>query len=92
MSPTGKAPANDSFNQICTVRIELLDTDPLIWREVEVPPSVTLKVLHDIVQITMGWLDQHLWEFTINKQTDGLPMNEDWGHGAAHRGHQGSPA
>ena len=83
MSPR-KAPANDtpqhrsgaadSFNQICTVRIELLDTDPLIWREVEVPTSITLKVLHDIVQITMGWLDQHLWEFTIGKQSYGPAM------------------
>ncbi len=84
MSPTRKAPANeisaaDSFNQICTIRIQLLDTDPPIWREVEVPTSITLKVLHDIVQITMGWLDYHLWEFTIGKQTYGLPMDEDWG-------------
>jgi hypothetical protein len=84
MSPTGKAPANDtsaadSFNQICTVRIELLDTDPLIWREVEVPTSITLKVLHDIVQVTMGWLDYHLWEFTIGTRAYGLPTDEDWG-------------
>ena len=84
MSPTGDTPikdtaAADSFNQVCTVRIELLDTDPLIWREVEVPTSITLKVLHDIVQITMGWLDQHLWEFTIDKKSYGLPMDEDWG-------------
>ncbi len=84
MNPTGKAPANDtsasdSFNQICTIRIELLDTDPLIWREVEVPTSVTLKVLHDLVQITMGWLDYHLWEFTIGGRTYGLPTDEDWG-------------
>ncbi len=81
---SSKAPANDtsaadSFNQICTVRIELSDTDPLIWREVDVPTSITLKVLHDIVQITMGWLDYHLWEFTIGKQTYGLPTDEDWG-------------
>ena len=39
---------------LCTVRIELLETNPLIWREVEVPTSVTLKVLHDIIQITWG--------------------------------------
>ncbi len=71
--------AADSFNQICTVRIELLHTDPLIWREVEVPTSITLKVLHDIVQITMGWFDQHLWEFKINGRAYGLPMDEDWG-------------
>ena len=84
MSPTGKTTANDtaaadSFNQICTVRIELLNTNPLIWREVEVPTSITLKVLHDIIQITMGWFDQHLWEFTIDKKSYGLPMDEDWG-------------
>ena len=71
--------ASDSFNQVCTVRIELLHTDPLIWRQVEVPTSITLKVLHDMVQIAMGWLDYHLWEFTIGKQTYGLPIDEDWG-------------
>jgi hypothetical protein len=26
----------DSYNEICTVRTELLETDPLIWREVRV--------------------------------------------------------
>ncbi len=69
----------DSFNEICTVRIELLHTDPLIWREVEVPTSITLKVLHDIVQITMGWFNDHLWEFTIGGQNYGLSMDQDWG-------------
>lgn len=27
----------------------------------------------------MGWLDYHLWEFTIGQQRFGLPMGEDWG-------------
>ena len=49
--------AIDSFTEIATLRIELKATDPLIWRMVEVPTSITLKVLHDIVHITMGWLD-----------------------------------
>ncbi|HEY5301348.1 MAG TPA: plasmid pRiA4b ORF-3 family protein [Acetobacteraceae bacterium] len=85
MSPS-KAAANDpsaadSFNQICTVRIELMDTDPLIWREVEVPTSITLKVLHDIIQITVGWLDQHLWELKIDGRTYGPPRDENWGTG-----------
>jgi hypothetical protein len=84
MSPTSKEPpsdmsAADSFNQICKVRIHLLDTDPIIRREVEVPTSITLKVLHDIIQITMGWLDYHLWQFTIGGQTCGLPTEEGWG-------------
>jgi Plasmid pRiA4b ORF-3-like protein len=43
------------------------------------PTSITLKVLHDIIQAVMGWFDYHLWEFTIGKQKYGLAMDEDWG-------------
>ena len=71
--------AMDSFTQIATLRIELKNTDPPIWRLVEVPTSITLKVLHDIVQVTMGWLDYHLWEIVVDGQAYGLPMEEDWG-------------
>jgi len=71
--------AVDSFTEIATLRIELKDSDPLIWRMVEVPTSITLKVLHDIVQITMGWLDYHLWELVNEGQSYGLPMDDDWG-------------
>jgi hypothetical protein len=79
MSSTAKHSALGSFNQIATIRIELRHTNPVIWRQVEVPTSVTLKVLHDIVQAVMGWFDYHLWEFTIDKRRYGLPMDEDWG-------------
>jgi hypothetical protein len=78
MSPARKKTAFDSFNEIATVRIELRDSDPLIWREVEVPTSVTLFVLHDIVQATMAWFDYHLWEFTVGTQRYGLPMEDGW--------------
>lgn len=71
--------AFESFNEIATIRIELVGSDPLIWREVEVPTSITLKVLHDIIQAVMGWFDCHLWEFTIGERRYGLPPDEDWG-------------
>jgi hypothetical protein len=77
--PTSQSPAPDSFNEIATVRIELRHTDPLIWRQVEAPTSITLKVLHDIIQIVMGWFDYHLWQFTIGKQQYGVPMDDAWG-------------
>ena len=51
----------------------------MIWRQVEVPTSITLKVLHRIIQTAMGWFDYHLWEFTIDKRRYGLPTDEDWG-------------
>jgi hypothetical protein len=71
--------AADSINEIATVRIELKDSDPLIWRQVEVPTSITLKTLHAVIQVAIGWFDYHLWEFTIAKRRYGLPMDEDWG-------------
>jgi Plasmid pRiA4b ORF-3-like protein len=79
MSPTRQKAVSDSFNEIATVRIELRHTDPLIWRQLEVPTSITLKVLHDIIQAVMGWFDYHLWEFTIGKQKYSLPIDDDWG-------------
>lgn len=78
MSPPN-APAADSFGETASIRIELAHTDPPIWREVEAPTSITLKVLHDIVQASIGWFDYHLWEFTIEGRRYGLPMDEDWG-------------
>ena len=71
--------AADSINEIATVRIELKDSDPLIWRQVEVPTSITLKTLHAVIQVAIGWFDYHLWEFTIAKRRYGPPMDEDWG-------------
>jgi hypothetical protein len=71
--------AIDSFTEIATLRIDLKDSDPPIWRQVEVSTSITLKVLHNIVQVTMGWLDYHLWEFRIAGTSYGLPTEQDWG-------------
>ena len=35
--------------EIATIRIELIDTDPPIWREVEVATSISLKTLHAVM-------------------------------------------
>ena len=72
--------AQDDLGQIATLRIELLDTDPLIWRQLEVSTSSTLKDLHNLIQAAMGWANQHLWEFRIGRQIYGQPMSGDtWG-------------
>lgn len=70
----------DTLEQIVTARIELIDTDPLIWRQVEVPTAMTLKALHDVVQAAVGWFDQHLWEMRLGEQRYGQPIpGDDWG-------------
>lgn len=36
-------------DQIARIRITLADTDPLVWRCVEVPVAASLKMLHDVI-------------------------------------------
>ncbi|MBV9824589.1 MAG: plasmid pRiA4b ORF-3 family protein [Alphaproteobacteria bacterium] len=62
---------NLSPETIVTLRIDLIDSDPPIWREVEVPTAITLRQLHTIVQAAMEWEDAHLWEFTIGREPIG---------------------
>ena len=81
MTGTAKEPtqsASERFNEVCTVRIELRNSEPLIWRQLEVPTSVTLKLLHDIVGIVMNWQDYHLWAFTIGGRRYNMPSEEDY--------------
>ena len=65
-------------DQICTLRIELRDSKPLIWREVEVPTAITLLMLHKIVQAAMGWDDSHLWQLTAGGVTYGSRIESLW--------------
>jgi len=53
----------DSETSILELRITLRSSKPPIWRRVAVPGGVTLAELHDIVQIVMGWFDEHLHQF-----------------------------
>jgi hypothetical protein len=65
---------------IAFLRIELEDIEPLIWRRVAVPTSMSLKAVHNVIQAAMGWLDNHLWEFKINDGKYGIliPNDPDW--------------
>jgi pRiA4b ORF-3-like protein len=58
---------------IATLRIEIKDIEPLIWRRVAVRSSMNLKGLHTVIQATVGWLDYHLWEFVIDERKYGIP-------------------
>ncbi|MBF9152144.1 plasmid pRiA4b ORF-3 family protein [Novosphingobium jiangmenense] len=62
---------------VARLHIALPDTDPLIWRRVDMPVDASLKMLHDVIQGAMGWLDYHLWEFEADDKRYGLP-DPDW--------------
>lgn len=69
-------------DEVVILRIELVDIEPTIWRRVAVRGSTNLETLHRIIQAAMGWLDYHLWEFTVGDVVFGIPDPDDanWGH------------
>jgi hypothetical protein len=69
MSPTLHAP-------VYTLYIELEEIEPPIWRRVEVPASFTLRRLHDVIQVAMGWMHAHLHLFEIDGARYGFGDNE----------------
>ncbi len=49
---------------IFRVRIHLDEVHPPIWRLVDIRSDVTLDVVHDVLQVTMGWTNSHLHQFS----------------------------
>lgn len=68
------------------LHVQLDDIRPAIWRQVQVPSDVMLDVLHDVLQIVMGWDGWHLHAFARNDVFDDGPddrfvMEDDAGEG-----------
>jgi len=65
------------LDNILQFRVWLEDIEPCIWRRIQVPDSLTLKQLHQVIQTVMGWQDSHLHEFSLGGQRYGEPNPED---------------
>ncbi|MCW8886815.1 MAG: plasmid pRiA4b ORF-3 family protein, partial [Motiliproteus sp.] len=58
------------------LRIELEGIDPVIWRTFELDSSASLAVLHEVVQIVMGWDNCHLHQFATGEAVYGVPDHD----------------
>ena len=65
------------IGEIYQLKITLDEVEPTVWRRVEVPATITLAKLHDVIQGAMGWFDSHLHEFRIGGRDYGEP-DPDW--------------
>ncbi len=50
---------------ILKLKVTLLETKPPIWRRLLVPETMPLAVLHEVIQLTMGWEFSHMHLFEI---------------------------
>jgi Plasmid pRiA4b ORF-3-like protein len=54
------------LTKIYQLKIVLQGSKPPIWRRIQVQSNITLDVLHQIIQTTMGWYNSHLHQFDIH--------------------------
>lgn len=62
--------------QIWRCHVWLVDSESAIWRSFEVSNQITLATLHAVLQIVMGWENEHLYAFKVSGQRYADPYPE----------------
>jgi hypothetical protein len=59
------SPAVADGAAILQIKVWLTGVSPMIWRRVLVPATFTLRELHGVIQVAMGWEGIHLYDFHL---------------------------
>jgi hypothetical protein len=72
-----KAPPTKGQKAVYQLKITLKDVRPPVWRRVQVP-DCSLAMLHEIIQVAMGWENYHLYDFVVGgeRYTDPRGMDD----------------
>jgi hypothetical protein len=62
---TASSAADADAAEIVQVKVWLLGISPMVWRRVLVPSTCTLRELHGVIQVAMGWEGIHLYQFCL---------------------------
>lgn len=73
--PEARAVAQEG--RIARLTVTLLDTEPAVWRRIEVPAGATFAELHRFLNTAMGWEDYHLHSFSFGERLVGGPALDD---------------
>lgn len=69
--------SSKSLRSIYQLKVILKGSQPPIWRRFQIASSDDLEDLHIVLQIVMGWENEHLHEFSQGRTRYGLP-DEDF--------------
>ncbi len=72
-----KVKKDENQDRVYQLRISLIGSKPEIWRRILVSGNTTLAKLHGIIQILIGWEDDHLHEFVIAGVHYTMPLPDD---------------
>jgi hypothetical protein len=57
--------ATGDTGEVLQVKVWLVGISPMAWRRILVPASFTLRELHGVIQVAMGWNGIHLYVFRL---------------------------
>ena len=63
--------------RVYQLKVTLKGIRPAIWRRVQVPGTIRLGDLHQVIQTVFGWTDSHLHQFFIDRTSYGQPEDFD---------------
>lgn len=66
--------APDKIGIVHQFLIVLANTDPLVWRRIQVPEGYSFWDLHVAIQDVMGWSDSHLHDFEVVDPSAGVKV------------------
>jgi hypothetical protein len=67
-----QTPVAEPPGSIYRLRVGLAGISPMIWRQLEVPDSITIAGLHEVLQVAFGWSGEHLHRFTVHGKEYGI--------------------
>jgi hypothetical protein len=73
------SPGTSKPISIYQIKVTLADSQPPIWRRIQVRSDITLARLHGVLQAVMGWTDMHLHQFVIREKYYGVPDEDEVG-------------
>lgn len=62
MPDSSLTPMTSSAVQL-QIYVEIVDSEPAIWRRLRIPAKTTLQDLHQLLQAVMGWQNRHGYQF-----------------------------
>ena len=58
-------PKRPGIGPALQLKVRLLELSPMVWRRLLVPAATSLRELHGIIQVAMGWEGIHLFQFRL---------------------------
>ena len=60
------------------IKVTLVGSEPPIWRRLEVTADLSLEELHTLIQIAMGWDNDHLFAFYLRPPGSRSKLFRKW--------------